>query len=119
MAKFLTLIALTLLGLTVIAGENTVGANLTSTHLNNVNVYTNAPAKSFIADFYEKYFKAVTVKVCDLSGKQFAKYELGDIKSGYYAEINIPKEIISNNMMITISSEGKSMVEKSDIYSSI
>jgi hypothetical protein len=119
MTKLFTLITLTLLSLSVTAGENTVGASKTSAHLNNVNVYTNMPVKSFIVDFYEKDFKAVSVKVCDLSGKTVVEYELGDVKSGSYAEMNIPEGITHNNMMITITSEGKSMVEKSDIYASI
>jgi len=87
-----------------------------TTQLNNVNIYRNHSLKSFIVDFYEQDFKAVTVKITDSSGGIISEYELGDVQSGTFAEINMPSSFSKSDLVITVNSEGKSYVEKVDIF---
>ena len=97
---------------------NTSTPSQYTTRLNNVNIYRNSPLKSFIVDFYEKDFKAVTVKVSDLSGGIIAEYELGDVQRGTFAEMNIPSRLSKWDIVITVTSEGKSYIEKTNIFAS-
>ncbi|MFT6716009.1 MAG: hypothetical protein ACJA0Q_000638 [Saprospiraceae bacterium] len=116
MIKYFVLTAiLTLTTIGYSAEEAVTTFHSTSTHLSNVNIYTNAPVKSFIVDFYEKDFKSVSVTVSNLSGNVVAEYELGNVTSGTFAELNIPTAVSVRNMIITVSSEGKSLVEKTGI----
>ena len=74
------------------------------------------PVKSFIVDFHDHDFKSVLVKVSNLSGETLVEYELGDVKQHTFAEMNIPADLSRDEVVITVTSEGKSLVEKADIF---
>jgi len=80
--------------------------------LNNVIIYPNLASKSVVVDFYEKDFKDVTIYITDLSGNTIIECTAGDIVSGSFVEVIVPKEAANSSMLITIKSEGKLLVRR-------
>lgn len=111
MIKYILLTSSILLA---VAGFSQGKSHTNTSSLSNVNVYPNAPIKSFVVDFYEKDFKEVSIIIQDMSGETIAEYEIGDVKSGSFVEMNVPKAKKGENVVVTVKSENKTFVSEID-----